>query len=167
MILSLGLRHCFSYNAMVDIIALMNQLLQREVIPATLYSFFKFAEPNTSTDMYHIICSACGVYLKSLQKDSLNDKITCACGSVIEKAKNASDFFMTLGMKNQMMKLMPSEGIAQALTYRFTRKKINENALEDIYDGAVYKKMSSAGMPLSNPDNISYSLNGDACNVDR
>ena len=30
-----------------------------------------------------------------------------------------------------------------------------------MYDGASYKKMSCAGMPLPNPDNLSYSFNTD------
>lgn len=68
---------------------------------------------------------------------------------------------MSLGMQSQLKKLLETDGIAESLNYRFIRKKINESALEDVYDGMLYKKWSAPGQPLSNPDNISLSWNTD------
>ena len=105
MILTFGLRHSFSYAAIVDTISFMNNLHQWEVIPATLYYLFKYVEPDTSSDMYHIVCPKCGVYLTGLSKANLNVQVTCACGTVIEKARE-------------------TEGIAEALKYRFLERRL-------------------------------------------
>ncbi|KAJ1522449.1 hypothetical protein ONE63_001639 [Megalurothrips usitatus] len=47
------------------------------------------------------------------------------------------------------------------LTYRFNREKVDEDALEDIYDGSEYRKHCVEGGVLANPNNFSYCFNTD------
>jgi len=48
--------------------------------------------------------------------------------------------------------------LSMLMNYRFNRKKIGENTLEDIYDGDEYKKHFEKGGILSSPYNFSYSF---------
>ena len=47
------------------------------------------------------------------------------------------------------------------LNYRFTRDKEDEESMEDVYDGVLYKNLSKSGGFLSNPNNISFLGNTD------
>lgn len=47
------------------------------------------------------------------------------------------------------------------LQYRFSRTKIDPGAIEDVYDGELYKKHSCPGGFLSNQHNISFLGNTD------
>ena len=47
------------------------------------------------------------------------------------------------------------------LEYRFRRVKMDSEAIEDVYDGKLYKKYSSPGGFLSDPHNISFLGNTD------
>lgn len=47
------------------------------------------------------------------------------------------------------------------LEYHFRRVKMDSEAIEDVYDGKLYKKYSSPGGFLSNPHNISFLGNTD------
>lgn len=51
--------------------------------------------------------------------------------------------------------------MTEKLQYRFTRKKADKDAVEDVYDGKLYKEFCGAGGFLSNPNNISLLGNTD------
>ena len=42
------------------------------------------------------------------------------------------------------------------LKYRFSRDNKYQTAIEDVYDGVLYKKLSKPGGFLSDPSNISF-----------
>lgn len=52
-------------------------------------------------------------------------------------------------------------GMIDLLKYRFTRNKKDQNAMEDVYDGVLYKDLSKPGGFLSDPNNISFLGNTD------
>jgi hypothetical protein len=49
----------------------------------------------------------------------------------------------------------------EKLQYRFKRKKACGDAIEDVYDGRLYKELSGPGGFLSHPHNISFLGNTD------
>ncbi|KAJ1519780.1 hypothetical protein ONE63_005034 [Megalurothrips usitatus] len=157
-VLSLGLRHSLSYKAMVDILKLFNVIYQREVIPATLYYLLKFSEPTRSQEHVHPVCPDCGDFLGRATNES---EIVCDCGCRLTSPKKSKNLIMTLGMKEQIKNLFEMPGIAEALSYRFKRQKCVESNWEDVYDGSLYKNLTSNGMPLSDPNNFSYAFNTD------
>lgn len=53
------------------------------------------------------------------------------------------------------------KNMIEKLQYRFRRTKLNENAIEDVYDGELYKLHASPGGFLSDPHNISFLGNTD------
>ena len=52
-------------------------------------------------------------------------------------------------------------GLIELLKYKFTRTKKDETALEDVYDGLLYRNLSKPGGFLSDPNNISLLGNTD------
>ena len=48
-------------------------------------------------------------------------------------------YFITVSIIQQLQKMFSREGFVESLNYRFTRQKTNENNLEDIYDGQIFK----------------------------
>lgn len=66
-------------------------------------------------------------------------------------------------IKHQIKKFLEKDGTIDLLKERFNRKKKKPTGIEDIYDGQIYKNLSSNGGPLSNvyPYNISLTWNTD------
>ncbi|KAK3744830.1 hypothetical protein QZH41_008812 [Actinostola sp. cb2023] len=57
--------------------------------------------------------------------------------------------------------------LQQKLRYRFSREKENAEAIEDVYDGELYKRHFQNGGFLSSPDNLSFLGNTDGVSVVR
>ena len=66
-----------------------------------------------------------------------------------------------MDVEDQLKKLFSDETIINNLQHRFTRVKKNDDALEDIYDGKLYKKLAQDPNLLGNPNNYSYIFNTD------
>ncbi|OXU17497.1 hypothetical protein TSAR_009399, partial [Trichomalopsis sarcophagae] len=63
----------------------------------------------------------------------------------------------------QVQRLFEDPIIINAVEERFYRNKVNENALEDIFDGKIYKNYSKNPNLLGNPYNFSYTFSMDGC----
>ena len=68
-----------------------------------------------------------------------------------------------MDVEEQLKKLFSNKTVVTNLQHRFTRVKKNEHALEDIYDGQIYKKFAKDPHLLENPNNYSYIFNTDGC----
>jgi len=81
------------------------------------------------------------------------------CAGADIDVSNPTNFFISVSLESQLQKLTKNNDFVHAvMNYRFNRKKIGENALEDIYDGDEYKKHFEKGGILSSPYNFSYSF---------
>ncbi|XP_057329177.1 uncharacterized protein LOC130670021 isoform X1 [Microplitis mediator] len=107
-------------------------------------------------------CRECDAYLGE-GRSPMKDCFCSACGPK-QEIKNLS-YFISLNLHSQITNLLTTKNIDESLKYRFTRIKKVQGAIEDIYDGAEYKKLSSAGMFLSNPYNFSLTFNTDGCKI--
>ncbi|KAE8741363.1 hypothetical protein FOCC_FOCC012492 [Frankliniella occidentalis] len=161
-VLSLGLRHSLSYAAMTDILQMINVLYKREVVPSSYYYLLKHAEPSRVHEQMHPICPECANYIGEAATESA---MQCDCGHVLQSPLRCKQFVMSLGMKQQIKDLLEKPGISEALNYRFTRVKAGPDTIEDIYDGALYKNLSSDGAVLSCRNNLSFSFNTDGVKV--
>lgn len=110
---------------------------------------------------YHFYCRNCKTYLGERTKVKTGNSINCTCGSVVDESD--SSFFLSLGFKSQIKRLLQNRKVQRSLEYRFQRIKINNNSFEDVYDGNMYKKLSEFDGPLSTQWNLSYTLNTDEC----
>lgn len=64
-------------------------------------------------------------------------------------------------MRAQLRQLFENPEDQQHLDYRTKRMKINEDAIEDIFDGLLYKSLSKPGQILHSKWNFSYTFNTD------
>ena len=62
-------------------------------------------------------------------------------------------------MEDQLKTLFEKPSFYDHLQHRFHRKKANEDNIEDIYDGKVYKEHFDCGKILSHAENISLLYN--------
>ena len=63
--------------------------------------------------------------------------------------------------------LFVAPGVLDKLRYRFRRQRLDESALEDVYDGHLYKQLSTGDGFLSDPNNISLLGNTDGVSLVR
>lgn len=61
-------------------------------------------------------------------------------------------------MRPQIIDFLSIPNIAEALRYKYNRVKLEEDAIEDIYDGEMYKEASEPVEFLDNPYNFSFTL---------
>ncbi|XP_046395709.1 cytoplasmic dynein 2 heavy chain 1 [Ischnura elegans] len=103
-------------------------------------------------------------------RSSIFDTVLCECTS--STSGDALLMCLALGLRHnltwvalvditQLEDQLTNDKFIRMLNYRFERQKESDNALEDIYDGAGYRKYSAPGEILSFPLNFSYTFNTD------
>lgn len=158
MCLTLGLRHNLTWQAQVDILKMVNAMYGDERIPSSKYMYFNHIDRSDNYLKYHIFCPECDKYFGNT--NNFTEYVNCNCGHVI--TVSSSNYFLSIDLESQFKTLFNNTTIVDSLlTYRFNRSKINDTALEDIYDGAEYRKFFDNGNVLSHMFNFSYSFNTD------
>lgn len=71
------------------------------------------------------------------------------------------NYFIEIPIIAQIAIMFKRKDFYKNLMHRFVRKKINQDNLEDIYDGSVYKQLFENSGFLSKPSNISFMWNSD------
>jgi len=163
MCLSVGFRHNLTWVAIIDMMKMVNAIYGVKKVKASKYSVLErlFKDINIEAT-YHYFCSSCSVYVCPMKKE-IRGKETCNvvcnfCGKVVNNPKGTT-YFASLHFEAQLKKLLENDEIASMImNYRFNRQKLNEENLEDIYDGSEYRKLSFPGGILSLPQNFSYSF---------
>lgn len=156
MSLAIGLRHSLPWIAITDILKMINVIFGERIIPDTKFLLEKYFSPEITSAVYHAYCPHCKKYLgisESIQ--NLND---CECGFNL---KETMSFFVEFNLKDEIKKLLSNKLVIKHLNYRFKRKKKNDEALEDIFDGKNYKRNKY----LENELNLSYIFNTDGCQL--
>ncbi|KAE8741666.1 hypothetical protein FOCC_FOCC012818 [Frankliniella occidentalis] len=84
----------------------------------------------------------------------------------LHPGNKGTSIFVEVPLERQLQRLFSQEEFFKNLSYKNNRKKINENNLEDIYDGQLYKELVQEGfLNASNPLNFSMMLNADGVPV--
>ncbi|XP_043287735.1 uncharacterized protein [Venturia canescens] len=110
----------------------------------------------------HLYCQRCQ-YVIGTGKLPVED---CLCKvSGPGKPLSTVGFFVTLDLINQMERFFSIPNFVELLRYAKNRKKLNDNGIEDIFDGKMYKEMQKSGGFLSNKWNFSFTINTDGCQV--
>lgn len=161
MISILALRHDHSWQALVDTIRLINKIHKKNVLKITKDKLLSFILEQNSIKS-HIYCDNCKKYLgekNCLQSrhNSQNPLICIECKTKVENISKAP-YFVTLDVKSQLKKLLEQPSIQPHLQYAKNRVKKNIDAIEDILDGEIHKKLSEPGNFLSNSLNFSYTF---------
>ena len=157
--LIIGLRHNFTWEAIVDVLEGLNVVLGHEAVPSTKYKIQKYFPVENEEIAYHIYCSRCRSYLGKKDDDHFNE--SCSCGI---DSNEPTKYFVSLNFASRLKKLLETKSVKKNLEKRFSREKLNDaEGIEDIYDGRLYKKLTHIGQPLHNINNLSYTFNTDGC----
>lgn len=116
-------------------------------LPKTKHSFFKVFEHDSSELKVYYYCTGCW---KS--RPSAKDKCdACDSGKI--------SFFICPPMVPQLLQKYSRPGFKEKLPHKYSRKNINQNNIEDVYDGSVYRQAEESF--LSGTNNISLAWYAD------
>lgn len=159
--------HAASHNVtgcqLDDLLKLINFLFGNEVVPRSKHMFSKVFKNNSEIVDFHLYCKGCKSHIGT-QKLVTEQNITqCpSCNEPVEiNSLNNSSFFINVPIAPQIQNLLENPEIQKHINYRFDRPHSVENAISDIYDGVMYKKLSQPNGILSDPNNFSYNFNSD------
>ncbi len=157
-----SLCHKISNEALDDLLSLLREILNPPtVLPTTLYMFFKILNIKQTDTLRCYYCPSC-------QHPIDNPKTTKCPNSTCSKTfQTSSDlaYFVQLPLEKHVQTIYSRPGFLEQIKHRFIRKKEKTDAIEDIYDGFVYKKLAERGGILSSPVNISLLWNTDGVPV--
>ena len=161
MCMLLGVHHSFTWQAMLDVINLINKFFEKDVVQLSKFKLFSYFPEAAEWYKYHIYCSDCKSYIG--HRNDLPSIVTCSsCNKIIENIKYAP-YFLTLNIKHQLKQLFEDPLVQPYIQYKKFRTKDDTNNIEDIYDGKIYRNLSSSGNILADDRNFSYILNTDGC----
>ncbi|CAG5096787.1 Protein of unknown function [Cotesia congregata] len=166
------------YECILSEFKWMNSTTAIPQLPNSKEQLWKLLSRNDLNYVRHYYCVRCSSPLGSNEKATKNDselhkKLKRSKTTDYKKCTSETcrgldskvSYFIQLKLYPQLHQLLSIPNISKSILYRHTRRKINENALEDIYDGCEYQKLCSSGEFLSNPNNMSFTLNTDGCSV--
>lgn len=158
MALDLGKRHSLGWTVIVDILVMVNKLYNKNTVADTKYKLF---EQLACSGMYtyHVYCPTCEVNLGEYNGDDFKSVQCNECEKTYTKAR--AHYFIMLNFEDQLKHFFENPEVNENLNYRFIRKKVNEEAIEDVCDGEKYKIYMQDPELLGALWNISYAPNTD------
>lgn len=168
MCLALGMRHNLSWVALVDVLKLVNKLFGHKVIAESKYFLFKYFDKMKDPDsaQIHLYCPQCNNYMGVQNLMDPQKEQRCQCGKQVKMRGQKASYFVSTNVTNQLKDLLEKPEIAEEImTYRFQRRRINEESIEDVYDGECYQKFSGEGGLLSDGKNFSVTFNTDGMDL--
>ena len=156
MCLKIAKRHALTWMSVLDIFEMLNCAFNTNLLPVTKYMIKNLLKINSDSVTYHTLCVKCNKHTDTI----LNS--VCTCGAKLDSS-NVGTFFAQLDIKSQLESLFSNENVVKNIFYRFDREKQNEDALEDVYDGRIYKSYAEKYDLLGNKFNFSYIINTDGC----
>lgn len=130
MILTFIMAHGLSKHCLNHLLAMLKLLLPKgNKLVTSVKKFFDFFSEFQSSTRKHYFCQFCTEALNSV------DQICPRCGP-----GKGTSFFIQMSIKEQLQKLFERPGFVENLSYPQTRTKQNNDAYEDIIDGAIYKE---------------------------
>lgn len=157
-----ALSHNLTEQAQEQLLKLVELHCQRPNSCVTsLYEMNKhFSHLNTPL-VYHKYCSNCQVSV--LGEETICRNTECAKDLT---ASGGVSFFIEIPPDRQLKDFMNRKGFYNDIQYRFTREKINQGNIEDVYDGELYQELIQQGF-LMDKNNISLMWNTDGIPVFR
>lgn len=154
--LALFIRHKWTFESLIDNFGVKNLLFDTKYFPSSKRELFKLLGRNESGIVAYVYC-ACGNLIG--KKSELGPVVKCGCNRdvIVAKAK----VFYVLSLKQQLKQFLETPGIPEHLQYREKRKKVNEEAIEDVFDGQRYKELQRKMTALD----FTFTLNTDGCRI--
>ena len=153
LIMSFALKHNLTDAALQDLLQLISYFIPKPNICVT--SLHSFKKTFNATQLK----STCFHYCKS----SLENMLTLQC-PLCGTDQDSKSYFISLCIKEQLQNLFGRPGFFTAIQHRFSRNTSPE-VIGDVYDGALYNALFSAGGFLSSACNISFQWNTDGVSL--
>lgn len=128
------------------------------LLPKTKFLFDQYFNSFKNGMEYKFYCPVCKTLL-----DGVGEAYRCTiCEICYQKQQllQKGNFFIYLPLGKQLHDLFQRNGENLNLDHRLTRQKSADDAIEDIYDGQLYKTMAG-GCLSSDPNCLSVSFNCD------
>jgi len=161
LVLAVFVRDSLTYECLLHMNVVLNTVLGRKYLPTSKDHLWRLLGWKSVGIEKHAYCSKCKSPL-GLWKNLNDDSVCHNCRSPTRPQKKK--YFVSLSLHHQF-KHLNVESFQRHLSYKESRVKKVENALEDILDGAGYKRSEDLGGILSCKDNISYTFNTDGFKV--
>ncbi|KAK3929174.1 Protein piccolo [Frankliniella fusca] len=128
-ILVFCMKHKITGACLKDLLQLLHLFIPSpNLLTKSLYLFKKYFRYLKFPLQFIYYCAVCSARLTS-QND-----ICCQC-----PAGSGVKYFVKLSVIDQLKKMFLRPGFMNSLSYPQRREKVNENNIEDVYDGEVYK----------------------------
>lgn len=160
LITTFAMRHSLTSEGITELLQLL--ILHCKLsncLPKTLYAFRQFFKDVQHPLKYHNHCSYCLLGIATPQI------ITCQnpqCRKSLQEEGSVSGF-IEIPVFSQIQSLFNRPGFKESIQSKSKRVKKNESAIEDIYDGRIYKDLINRGILLNEFD-ITLTLNTDGAN---
>lgn len=155
LIMAFILGNNLSGTAVGNLLRLLAALLPADSrLPKTRYLFDKHLNPFKDGVQFKLYCPICNPLLTGIEG------LECTLCNVIYRKDvllRDGNFYIYLPLEKQIRDLFTKCGDTLNLAYRFTRNKISSSAIEDIFDGQLYKYMVG-GLLMSDPNALSVSF---------
>ncbi|XP_067019318.1 uncharacterized protein [Acropora muricata] len=158
LLMAFSVRHKLSGVALEDLLELIQLHCPKPNKCITeLKEFQLFFQALKHPVVKHYYCPnlICKLYVGTSKPE--NTSKCAVCGTPL----TSSFYFIEIPIVEQLRTILSGPGMIKKLQYRFSRTKIDPGAIEDVYDGELYKKHSCPGGFLSNQHNISFLGNTD------
>ncbi|XP_043460897.1 uncharacterized protein LOC122497697 isoform X1 [Leptopilina heterotoma] len=148
------IRHKSTYEQLISILKGYKLMFRHINIPTTKDALWRVLGRTGENTNYRFFCSQC--------KDEVGEgmvRVRCRCGRCgPDENETFIAVYVQILLRPQITDLLQLPNMAEALRYKYNRIKLDEEAVEDIYDGEQYKLLSEPGGFLENPNNFSFTL---------
>lgn len=142
------------YEELITRLQILKRTYVNINIPTTKSALWKMLGRDDSNLKYSLYCEKCYKHIGNGKKVN----VVCSCGACGPgKKETFVGTFVQVNIIPQIKEFLDSPNAAESLRYKERRVKIDINAIEDIYDGHEYKRLSEIGF-LRNPNNFSLTL---------
>lgn len=161
-VIAAALRFKFCFEALLTILGIFKFIINQSKIPTTKNALWKcLGRKEENFQTRNTYCRSC-LQVIGQNKGPITD---CLCGSSGPgKPMKNTAFFINLNITEQLKRMFAIPNFVKLLRYRYDRKK-RTNAMDDIFDGKLYKKLQLPGQFLSHEFNYSFTMNTDGCQV--
>ncbi|XP_051167820.1 uncharacterized protein LOC127289003 isoform X2 [Leptopilina boulardi] len=161
--LTRAVRHNSTYEHLIDDLKWIKKCFTVINMPTTKKALWKILGRSRENLIYRYFCEKCK---QPIGVGQITVRCRCSrCGPGQEKTFVA--IFIQILLRPQLTDLLRIPNIAEALNYRDNRIRIHPDAIEDIYDGEMYLRLSEPGNFLSNPHNYSLTFWTDGLKITR
>lgn len=152
-ILTFALVHSISGSCLADLLVLVHlHCLTPNLCKTTLHLFNQYFKGMKSPVQITLYCSKC---FQVCQRQGCN-----TCGN-----QGSICYLLELPIIPQLQRMFKRDGFYDSLGHRFSRTKLSNDGIEDIYDGYLYQRHMGPNGFLRNRNNISFTWYSDGAAV--